>query len=168
VYHNNKGEGSPLPEKNSTLPHPKRRWELNKEDFLCGLIVCAGRRHALGVDDSCCQSSRKGRPRQSSFSNWDIVHDESTESESSTTSAGSKRKGPTSAAMSKRGLLKIDDFANALRPMINLFAILDYISLAYVPKRRSVGQARGGLPESQRNSRPIAEGWCETGQRSHH
>lgn len=133
VYHNNKGEGSPLPEKDATLPHPKRRWELNKEDFLCGLIVCAGRRHALGVDDSCCQTSRKGRPRQSSFSDWDIVHDESTETESSTTSAGSKRKGPTSAAMGKRGLLKIDDFANALRPMITLFAILDYISLAYVP-----------------------------------
>jgi hypothetical protein len=61
------------------------------------------------------------------------VQDESTETEVSTTLAATKRKGPTSVAMGKRGLLKIDDFANALRPMITLYAIFDYMSLVYVP-----------------------------------
>jgi hypothetical protein len=133
VYHNTKDEDAAQPEKDAMIPHPNRRWELNKEDFLCGLIVCAGRRHALGAEDSCCQTSRKGRPRQSSFSDWEVVQDESTETEVSTTLAAAKRKGPTSVAMGKRGLLKIDDFANALRPMITLYAIFDYMSLVYVP-----------------------------------
>jgi hypothetical protein len=70
VYHNTKDEDSAQPEKDAMIPHPSRRWELNKEEFLCGMIACAGRRHALGVEDSGCQTSRKGRQRQSSFSDW--------------------------------------------------------------------------------------------------
>jgi hypothetical protein len=128
VFHNTKDEDSAEPEKDAMIPHPKRRWELNKEEFLCGMIACAGRRHALGVEDSGCQNSRKGRQRQSSFSDWEVVEDESTESEP----PAAKRKGPTTA-MSKRGLLKVDDFAIALRPMITLYAIFDAVSSTYVP-----------------------------------
>jgi len=129
VYHNTKDEDSAEPEKDAMIPHPARRWELNKEDFLCGLIACAGRRHALGVEDSGGQTTRKGRQRQSSFSEWDLVDDDDAEAEAPPTK---RAKGPTSV-MGKRGLIKIEDFANALRPMITLYAILDAMSTTYVP-----------------------------------
>lgn len=132
VYHNTKDEDSAQPEKDAMIPHPNRRWELNKEEFLCGMIACAGRRHALGVEDSGCQTSHKGRQRKSSFSDWEIVEDEINETETTAPSTN-KRKGPTSVTMNKRGLLKVDDFAIALRPMITLYSIFDIISSMYVP-----------------------------------
>ena len=99
-------------EANSQVPNPKRYWELYKEHFLCALIRCAGRRQALGIDSSGCESSRviaSGRARSSSFSEWDI--------ENNGRSSGLNRVSSS-----------LEDHASALRPMITLFATLDQIS----------------------------------------
>ena len=133
AYHNNKADDSAESEKDSMIPHPRRRWELNKEDFLSGLIECAGRRHALGVEDSSCHTNRKTRARVASFSDWDNLDSDFGDNETMATSAGGKRRGPKSLTMSKRGLVKIEEFANALRPMITLYSIFDCISSLYIP-----------------------------------
>ena len=107
------------------VPAPKRRWELYKDIFLSGLIQCAGRRHALGITGSGCESSRGSsgkRLRSSSFTEWDDA-------------------GTTTSALSMRRLLlkrshsnmSIDDYAKALRPMITLYAILDQLSKEFAP-----------------------------------
>jgi hypothetical protein len=129
LFHNTKDENSSNPDKDAVTPHPERRWDLNKDIFWSGLIACAGRRHALGVEDSGCVSSRKGRTsRQSSFSDWEVVdHDEGPESSST-----AKRKGLTSV-LGKRGVPSIDDFAMTLRPMVTLYVIFDALSSVYVP-----------------------------------
>mmetsp|Transcript_24340 Transcript_24340/g.36776 ORF Transcript_24340/g.36776 Transcript_24340/m.36776 type:complete len:1632 (-) Transcript_24340:3-4898(-) len=137
LYHNTKDddeeEVASEADKDSKAPHPKRRWEVNKEEFLCGLIACAGRRHALSVTDSGCLTSRnKGKrtTRASSFSDWEIVDDEHHDE------SDQQPKPPVArtatSVMGKRGLPNIDDFALALRPMITLYIILDAISSYYV------------------------------------
>lgn len=129
LYHNTKDEDAPGPEKDATAPHPKRRWELNKEEFLCGLIACAGRRHALGVDDSGCLTSRnKGKrtTRVNSFSDWEIVDEEANDEQQP------KPPSRPTSVLGKRGLPNIDDFALSLRPMITLYIILDTVSSYYV------------------------------------
>jgi hypothetical protein len=112
-------------------PHPRRRWALQKEEFLRGLIACAGRRHALSIEDSGCVTakSRASRIRSSSFTEWDLVDDERSSGESGTLS---RRKTHSSILGKKRGLPQIEDFAKALRPMITLYAILDQLSSDFV------------------------------------
>lgn len=104
-------------------PHPRRRWALHKEEFLRGLIACAGRRHALGIEDSGCvtatRGSRANRVRSRSFTEWDTEE-----------GASSRRKPST--ILGKRGLPQIEDFAKALRPMITLYAIFDQLSSDFV------------------------------------
>ena len=132
LFHNTSDEDPVIPDKAST-PHPRRRWALHKEEFLRGLIACAGRRHALSIDDSGCVSSARGsraatRGRSSSFSEWDLDNDDTSSGEPG---APSRRK-PHSSILGKRGLPQIDDFAKALRPMITLYAILDQLSSDFV------------------------------------
>jgi len=122
LYHNTSDEDN-LGAKNGSAPHPRRRWQLYKNHFLRGLISCAGRRHALGVEDSGCLSTRGGKAAlrtANAFINWES--ESSRGGSSSSSSAGSKRSAQ----------LHIDDFALALRPMIVLFAVLDKISEVFV------------------------------------
>lgn len=118
-------EDSVEPEK-EVAPHPRRRWALQKEEFLRGLIAAGGRRHALSIEDSGCvtvsRGSRANRIRSRSFTEWDMVDDSETTS--------SRRK--PSSILGKRGLPQIDDFAKALRPMITLYAIFDQLSSDFV------------------------------------
>mmetsp|Transcript_26538 Transcript_26538/g.39785 ORF Transcript_26538/g.39785 Transcript_26538/m.39785 type:complete len:1455 (+) Transcript_26538:731-5095(+) len=106
------------------MPDPKRCWELYKDHFLCGLIRCAGRRQALGIDSSGCESSRgtsSGRTtRSASFNEWDASpeHQRRGSSLMSRNSQFGKRSSTTT----------VEDHATALRPMITFFAALDQIS----------------------------------------
>ena len=114
------------------VPAPKRRWELYKDIFLSGLIQYAGRRYALGITGSGCESSRGGsnskRLRSSSFTEWDDA-------------------GTASSTLSMRRLLlkrshsnmSLDDYAKALRPMITLYAILDQLSKEFAPRMDDEG-----------------------------
>jgi len=133
LYHNNRDEQS-VQAKEDLKPHPRRRWELNKEAFLCGLIACAGRRHALGVDESGCVSSRNRNSsrssRPSSFADWEILDGEPTPEDAP--SSPQTRKATTTSVVGSRGLPKMEDFAKALRPMITLYAILDELSAVFV------------------------------------
>jgi hypothetical protein len=89
--------------------------------------MCAGRRHALGVEDSGCISSRGGKPasKSSAFVNWNSADNE-------TKSEGSTQRRKASSSLGKRGLPNVDDFGLALRSMITLYAILDKLSEVFV------------------------------------
>jgi hypothetical protein len=124
LYHNMCDEDPAATEK-TDAPHPRRRWAVHKEEFLRGLLVCAGRRHALKVEDSGCGTATRTprgtrTARASSFNEWDFRDDGA--------AAGAARRKPSR----KRGLPQIDDFANALRPMITLYAIFDQLSADFV------------------------------------
>jgi hypothetical protein len=131
ILFNNASDEDPAVADKAGAPHPRRRWALHKEEFLRGLIACAGRRHALSIEDSGCVTtkSRASRIRSSSFTEWDLVDDERSSGESG---APSRRKTHSSMLGKKRGLPQIDDFAKALRPMITLYAILDQLSSDFV------------------------------------
>ena len=128
LFSNNVDEESDEPEKGDS-PHPRRRWALQKEEFLRGLIACAGRRHSLNAHDSGCvntsRNSRSSRVRSRSFTEWDL--DEETASRG-TGAPPSRRK----SILGKRGLPQIDEFAKALRPMVTLYAIFDQLSSDFV------------------------------------
>lgn len=101
-----------------TVPSPTRQWELHKETFLAGLLRCAGHRNALGATDSGCATTRgistgnrKNVERARSFFDW-----------SAEDAVKKKIKG--------RSIL--EDYANQLRPMITLYAILDALSKEFV------------------------------------
>ena len=134
-------------------PHPKRRWALNKDSFLRGLIVCAGRRHVLGADDSGCISSRNRhlgkRARASSFAEWDSSETANnadpatdTNSSSSTTTTTTTTSGaggaatatsPTTKSPNRRASQQIEGFAKILRPIVTLYAMLDKLASVFVP-----------------------------------
>jgi len=96
-----------------SAPPPKRRWEMHKDHFLIGLLQCAGRRHALGIDGSGCeQSSSSRRGRSSSLSEWN-----------------EDLSGPPSRRpVGKRSGLTIEEYAKPLRPMLLFYATLDQLS----------------------------------------
>mmetsp|Transcript_23735 Transcript_23735/g.33161 ORF Transcript_23735/g.33161 Transcript_23735/m.33161 type:complete len:759 (-) Transcript_23735:372-2648(-) len=129
---NNTDSGNPV---SSSSPNPQRRWVLQKEKFLCSLIICAGRRHALGVEDSGCLTPRggtKARLRSSSFSEWDMVEDGNDAPETSVSGTTSSAKRNPPSILGNRGLPQIDEYASALRPMITLYAILDQLSAGFI------------------------------------
>ena len=110
-------------DKDDMTPRPERRWLAERKYFLRGLIACAGRRHALGVDDSGCLSPKRGSTRATkatAFTAWESFND----GESETTTRRNNH-GNTS-------LPKIDEFALSLRPMITLYAIFDTLSAVFV------------------------------------
>lgn len=102
-------------------PLQKRRWNLHKNVFLCGLIRCAGRRYALGIYSSGCESTRRNvtgrRLRSTSFSEWELPD------RNKIPSATSRR-----SLILNRGAKTVDDYAKVLRPMITMFTILDCLS----------------------------------------
>lgn len=123
-------------------PHAKRRWVQGRDHFLRGLIICAGRRHALGLETSGCISGR-GRSDSSSrslrlpsFEDWDTVDDISYSSSTSRAAAGI---APATTATNRRRSSNsnsnkpcIDDFGNSLRPMITFYAFMDALSEVFV------------------------------------
>jgi hypothetical protein len=124
----------------SSKPHPKRQWLVGKECFLRGLLICAGRRHALRLEGSGCNTSRgpMGRQRASSFADWDRVDgsenpDAAGSSGFSFARASSARGNSSSSGSRRRGSSKatIEDFQDAIRPMITLYAIVDHLSAEF-------------------------------------
>ena len=144
LFHNVKDDLASTPQSSLSLtddgdqdrePHAKRRWLLGRENFLRGLLKSAGRRHALGVDSSGCLRSSGGNSRakrQSAFADWEVIDDEYPPiSETSSSTAVQSTRNSKSAQ--KRGLKPcIDDFRDALRPMIVYFAIMDQLSSEFV------------------------------------
>jgi len=101
-------------------PHPKRRWITGREQFLRGLVICAGRRHALGIESSGCVSSTK-TCRSSAYPEWNVAD----EAEPASPSGRNRNR--------KRSLKpEIDDFGTSLRPMIALYGILDQLSEDFI------------------------------------
>jgi len=116
--HSNKGRNN-----NVTVNSPlqKRRWNLHKNAFLCGLIRCAGRRYALGIHSSGCESTRRNvtgrRLRSTSFSDWELP-------DKNNIPSGTSRR----SLILNRGTKTVDGYAKMLRPMITMFTILDCLS----------------------------------------
>jgi hypothetical protein len=128
LFHNTKADGGAPSVSSHELPHPKRRWVIGSEQFLRGLINCAGCRHALGIVDSGCISGRRTgseRSRSMSFAGW-AANDESNELQSNATrnSVGKRGKNITAG---------IEDFGTALRPFLVFYAMLDQLSSDYTP-----------------------------------
>ena len=139
----------------------QRQWSCYKHHFLNGLIRCAGRRKACGIEDSGCvsggRSSAGKRVRSSSFAEWEVVDscdDESGEEQPSPSNSSSRTNNNTnnnnnnsnnklkgggaagtgeSLSSSSSSTLNIEDHAVALRPMITLYVILDMISADFEP-----------------------------------
>jgi hypothetical protein len=133
LFHNSKDDYSNAatasPEDEDT-PHTKRRWVVAKEYFLRGLLNCAGRRHALGVENSGCITGRNAgikRSRSTAFAEWEIVDDDDLmmDVESSSRQESSSSSIKRSSKSNKAG---IDDFRDALRPMIVFYAMMDQLS----------------------------------------
>lgn len=101
----------------SKEPSPTRQWEVNKAKFLAGLIRCAGHRHSLGLTDSGCATSRglstgrKSVEKTRSFIDWNQEE------------IGMRVRHKSTM---------IDDYGQALRPMITLYAIFDQLSKDFV------------------------------------
>jgi hypothetical protein len=146
LFHNTKDDYSSGAETSSETssddsdsPHPKRRWVVGKELFLRGLLNSAGLRHALAIQSSGCVAARNigtKRSRSRSFTDWDIVNEEDAidTQESSTTSSRPARTSRKSASPSINvSRATINDFGNAMRPMIVYYAILDQLSSDFTP-----------------------------------
>jgi len=98
-----------------SVPPPKRRWEMHKDHFLMGLLQCAGRRHALGIDGSGCeQPSSIRRHRSTSLSEWNEEHTSS--------------NPPSRRPVGKRSGVTVEEYSKPLRPMLLLYATLDQLS----------------------------------------
>jgi E3 ubiquitin-protein ligase UBR4 len=105
--------------------NPRRLWVIGREYFLRGLVMSAGRRHALGVHGSGCIGSRGrneagaasfSRQRSSSFMEWDVSMNEN------------EGLGQGDASSSMQTLLQ---YQQSLRPFLTLFVLLDQLSLFY-------------------------------------
>ncbi|GAX11800.1 E3 ubiquitin-protein ligase UBR4 [Fistulifera solaris] len=135
IFYNTKACGGLKVDITSEKPHPKREWVIGRDRYLRGLIVCAGRRHVLNLNSSGCLPGRtlSGRKRSSSFAEWDNNDKEEAVSPTETASPRSKSKTRRRAGRSsaRPNMPSIDDFQNAFRPMITLFAILDQLSAEF-------------------------------------
>ena len=120
----------PLGSGDSTTPHRKRRWQMNKEKFLFGLMRCAGRRHSHNVKSSGCFSSRGSlrRMRSTSFASWD---DEGDEDDGPAFSSSESVEGAGSI-LDQQGTPGLSDYSSAVRPMVVLYCIFDRISADFV------------------------------------
>jgi hypothetical protein len=99
------------------IPPPKRRWEMHKYHFLSGLLQCAGRRHAQGIDGSGCLTTGR-RVRSSSLSEWN---------EDNSTLSPRRHIG-------KRNGLSVEEYGRIMRPMLILYACLDQLSSVFTPQ----------------------------------
>mmetsp|Transcript_37080 Transcript_37080/g.41421 ORF Transcript_37080/g.41421 Transcript_37080/m.41421 type:complete len:1925 (+) Transcript_37080:80-5854(+) len=139
LFHNTKddyGSGAEISDELAS-PHPKRRWVIGKELFLRGLLNCAGVRHALAIQSSGCVSARNigtKRSRSRSFTDWEIAKEDGVDNqESSTTSRTARASRKSSSPGINCFRATINDFGNAMRPMIVYYAILDQLSSDFTP-----------------------------------
>lgn len=162
VFHNSQpcGSGKSGASSEADKPHPKREWLVGRELFLRGLIMCAGRRHVLNLNNSGCQSSRtaSGRKRSSSFADWDNVQEAADDDRA----CGPRERKARRRAKGRHSSPTVDDFQNAFRPMITLFAILDQLSAEFALSMDDVqieesAQRMVQLIESCQRSRSIHE-----------
>jgi hypothetical protein len=138
LFHNTKDDYSSVSD--DDVPHPKRRWLIGKEYFFRGLLNCAGRRHALGVENSGCitgRNSGKARSHSTAFAEWEIVDDgdDIMDDIMDMESPSSISHHHSRDAVNKRnssGKAGIDDFRDALRPMIVFYAMMDQLSTDFV------------------------------------
>ncbi|CAB9510970.1 Auxin transport protein BIG [Seminavis robusta] len=136
VTHNTRDDFGGAESSSDSKPHPKRRWVTGRDMFLRGLIICAGRRHALGIETSGCVSGRGGtssgqsRAGTTAFPDWSS----SSQSESRTTASATSSSSHGGGRKAKKRSLKpdLDDFGTSLRPMICFFAILDQLSECFI------------------------------------
>ena len=114
LLHNQHDDSGESGEESNGEPHPNRRWILGREYFLKGLLICAGRRKAVGARDSGCLTTRNvgKRLRSSSFADWD-------------------EEEPEQSTMSQEKMQTVEDYSKVLRPMLTLFAIFDSLSSHY-------------------------------------
>ena len=114
-----------------SVPHPKRRWVFAKDKFLRGLLKCAGRRHALGIENSGCVSGRNAgtkRSRSSSFADWDMLDENETPENCEVDPSPPTRSGRRHTQQKA----DISDFRDALRPALVYYAIMDQVSADFV------------------------------------
>ncbi len=138
LFHNAKNDYSPsvattASEEDENKPHAKRRWVVGRDYFLRGLLNCAGRRHALGVEGSGCSAIRNTgtkRRRPAGFADWDIVDED--EMLDLGTTASSASTYASALNRSNANMASIDDFRDALRPMIVYLAMMDRLSDDFV------------------------------------
>jgi hypothetical protein len=116
----------------ATKPHARRQWLMGRDYFLQGLLMCAGRRHARGLEGSGCLSSRGVRQRAESFAEWEMLEVDASEEGLSNIDTGrpsASRGKPKSRVASSKPT--VEDFKNALRPMITIFAMFDRLSAEF-------------------------------------
>jgi hypothetical protein len=130
AFQNSFTDGDPSNDsENSRKPHPKRQWLAGRTYFLQSFLICAGRRHALGLDSSGCHTSRvnsSGRTRSSSFADWEDAEQVNTNAHNECSSQQRNLKEKHKRIRTMRPT--IEDFQNSLRPLITLFAIMDQLS----------------------------------------
>jgi hypothetical protein len=108
-------------------------WQSCRTYFLKGLLRCAGKRHALGVSDSGCLSRRASGAAGSAntaFAEW------AGGSTSAHSGEGNEKMRSDSPAacrglLGKRSAAALEDYANSLRPMCVLFAMLNCLFSTY-------------------------------------
>ena len=118
----------------SSTPHPKRQWVVGKEHFLRGLLICAGRRHALSLEGSGCGTARGpiSRQRSSSFAEWDLEEQAASNLDTGAAGAASFSLGRGRAAARRSAkVATITDFSNVIRPMITFYAVVDQLSAEF-------------------------------------
>jgi len=133
LFHNTKDDNGASDSSSCDAPHPKRRWLIGKELFLRGLLNCAGCRHASGIHDSGCISGRTAgskRSRSTAFVDWEMVDDAEG---ASAAAERPSRAGTRKFSNNNSSRATIDDFANALRPFVVYYAIMDQLSADFSP-----------------------------------
>jgi len=122
LFHNTTNDYNKTKKSDDNAPNNKRRWVTGKESFLRGLITCAGRRHSLGLEDSGCIPSRNqlNHGRSSSFTDWDVDEYDAAMDTDIVSTIHLRR--------TSSGRAGIEDFRNALRPMIVYYAMMDQVS----------------------------------------
>jgi hypothetical protein len=132
-------ESNPSGRGGSSSSSAKSQWMLGKQYFFRGLLICAGRRHALGLENSGCQratatsSSRAtttAAAQSSTFGDWLVleVEDLSTNAGNEPGSSKASRRGRRGRTHSKPS---IEDFGSALRPFLTYYAMMDQLSTTF-------------------------------------
>ncbi|KAL7580232.1 hypothetical protein ACA910_012973 [Epithemia clementina (nom. ined.)] len=111
LFHNSYDDSGSGADTLESIAHPKRRWVVGRNYFLKGLILCAGRRKALGVENSGCLATRGSRlvVRPSSFVEWDTAQTE-------------QKQG--------RGAC-LSEYQHSLRPLLTFFAFAEQLSVVF-------------------------------------
>jgi hypothetical protein len=139
AFHNTKDDYDLDSDSSEDTPHPKRRWVVGKEQFLRGLLNCAGCYHAVGIHNSGCLTGLiAGGKRNGSaaFADWEIVGDEGNLIHREPLSHPAARS--TRASSKNGGRVNIEDFGKALRPLVVYYAMMDQLSSDFTPNMDDV------------------------------